>query len=193
MQSLFNKQQLAVLAQVGTLVQPTTAGQFQNGGVALPINLFSHSDQEAQMQTSILDKVGDTGWAGRTADKIQSIYGGTFPIIISLAGTNIFCEELVAQAFQSNGDPTRLLNGFGGDNESSARLAALQRFLTFDNGLTLIQTASTTTGNAIQNGQTWPRLSPAAHCSPLSFPRIRTSRARCNKSRRSSRCALPSA
>ena len=118
------------------------------------MNLFSHSDQEAQMQTAILDKVAETGWAGRTADKIQSIYGGNFPIIISLAGTNIFCEGVVAQSIQSNGNPTQLLNGFGGGTESNARLSALQSLLTFDTGLSLIQAASTTTGNAIQNGQT---------------------------------------
>ncbi len=154
MQSLFNNKHLAVLANVGTLIQPTTASQFRNRGVPVPMNLFSHSDQEAQMQTAILDKVAETGWAGRTADKIQSIYGGNFPIIISLAGTNIFCEGVVAQSIQSNGNPTRLLNGFGGGAESTARLSALQSLLTFDNGLSLIQAASTTTGNAIQNGQT---------------------------------------
>jgi uncharacterized protein (DUF1501 family) len=154
MQSLFNNKQLAVLANVGTLIQPTTASQFRNRGVPVPMNLFSHSDQEAQMQTAILDKVAETGWAGRTADKIQSIYGGNFPIIISLAGTNIFCEGVVAQSIQSNGNPTQLLNGFGGGAESTARLSALQSLLTFDNGLSLIQAASTTTGNAIQNGQT---------------------------------------
>jgi uncharacterized protein (DUF1501 family) len=154
LQSLFNSQKLAVLANVGTLVQPTTAAQFQNGGAALPMNLFSHSDQEAQMQTAILDRTAETGWAGRTADKIQSIYGGNFPIIISLAGTNIFCEGVVAQAIQSNGNPTQLLNGFGGSADSNARLSALQSLLTFDTGLSLIQAASTTTGNAIQNGQT---------------------------------------
>lgn len=154
MQSLFNNKHLAVLANVGTLIQPTTVSQFRKGGVAVPMNLFSHSDQEAQMQTAILDRVAETGWAGRTADKIQSIYGGNFPIIISLAGTNIFCEGVVAQSIQSNGNPTRLLNGFGGGAESTARLSALQSLLTFDNGLSLIQAASTTTGNAIQNGQT---------------------------------------
>ena len=154
MQSLFNNKHLAVLANVGTLIQPTTASQFRNRGVPVPMNLFSHSDQEAQMQTAILDKVAETGWAGRTADKIQSIYGGNFPIVISLAGTNIFCEGVVAQSIQSNGNPTRLLNGFGGGAESTARLSALQSLLTFDNGLSLIQAASTTTGNAIQNGQT---------------------------------------
>src|SRR5246127_2283009 len=154
LQTLFNNKNLAILANAGTLVQPTTAAQFRNGGVALPMNLFSHSDQEAQMQTAILDRVAETGWAGRTADKIQSLYGGNFPIIISLAGTNIFCEGVVAQSIQSNGNPTKLLNGFGGGAESTARLSALQSLLTFDNGLSLIQAASTTTGNAIQNGQT---------------------------------------
>jgi len=154
MQSLFNNKHLAVLANVGTLVQPTTVQQFRQGGVAVPMNLFSHSDQEAQMQTAILDRVAETGWAGRTADKIQQIYGGNFPIIISLAGTNIFCEGVAAQSIQSNGNPAQLLNGFGGGAESTARLSALQSLLTFDHGLSLIQAASTTTGNAIQNGQT---------------------------------------
>ena len=153
LQSLFNNQHLAVLANVGTLIQPTTPTQFQRGGALLPMNLFSHSDQEAQMQTAVLDKMSDTGWAGRTADKIQSIYGGNFPIIISLAGTNVFCEGLVAQAIQSNGNPTQLLSGYSGSAESNARFAALQSLLTFDTGLTLVQAASSTTGNAIQNGQ----------------------------------------
>jgi len=154
MQTLFNQKQLAVVANVGTLIQPTTRVQFRGRGAQVPINLFSHSDQEAQMQTAILNKVAETGWAGRTADKIQQSFGGTFPIIISLAGTNIFCEGVVAPSIQSNGNPTRLLNGFGGGSaESTDRLSALQSLLTFDTGLSLVQAASTTTGNAIQNGQ----------------------------------------
>jgi hypothetical protein len=63
------------------------------------------------MQTAILDRTSDTGWAGRMADKVQAAYGGNFPIIISLAGTNIFCEGVVAESIQSNGNPTQLLNG----------------------------------------------------------------------------------
>ena len=86
LQALFNQKHLAVMANVGTLVRPTTRTQFQQGGATLPRNLFSHEDQQAQMQTATLDSNGQTGWAGRTADKIQSIYGGNFPIIISLAG-----------------------------------------------------------------------------------------------------------
>ena len=151
MQSLFNQKHLAVLANVGTLVRPTTRAQFQQRQVNLPQNLFSHEDQQAQMQTATLDSNGQTGWAGRTADKIQSIYGGSFPVIISLAGTNIFCEGLTARSIESSGDPTKLLTGYSSSAESQSRMSALQSLLTFDTGLSLIQAASTTTTNALQD------------------------------------------
>src|SRR4029077_10631491 len=89
LQGLFNQKHLAVMANVGTLVRPTTRAQYQQRQVSLPQNLYSHEDQAEQMQTGALSGNGQTGWAGRTADKIQSIYGGTFPIMISLAGTQI--------------------------------------------------------------------------------------------------------
>jgi uncharacterized protein (DUF1501 family) len=153
LQALFNQKHLAVMANVGTLVRPTTRTQFQQGGATLPRNLFSHEDQQAQMQTARLDGNGQTGWAGRTADKIQSIYGSTFPTIISLAGSNIFCEGLTARAIQSSGDPTRLLSGFGSSAESQSRMSALQSLLTFDTGVSLIQSASSTTTNALQDSK----------------------------------------
>ena len=153
LQSLFNQKHLAVLTNVGTLVRPTTRAQFQQRQVSLPRNLFSHEDQQAQMQTAALDGNIQTGWAGRTADKIQAILGGNFPIIISLAGTNVFCEGLVARAIESSGDPTRLLSGFGSSAESQSRMSALQNLLTFDTGLSLIQAASATTTNALQDSK----------------------------------------
>jgi uncharacterized protein (DUF1501 family) len=153
LQALFNSQQMALLTNVGTLVAPTTKAQYQQRQVKLPTNLFSHEDQQAQMQTASLSSTGATGWAGRTADKIQSIYGGNFPMMISLAGRSIFCEGLVAQAIQSSGNPTQLLNGFNGSAESNTRMSAYQNLLTFDTGLSLIQAASGTTSTALADGQ----------------------------------------
>jgi uncharacterized protein (DUF1501 family) len=154
MQALFNSKQMAVLANVGTLIQPTTRAQVLAGQAALPMNLFSHSDQQNQMQTASFDKIGDTGWAGRVADKLQSTYPANFPTIISLAGSNIFCEGLAARAIEASGDPTAPLNGFYGSTDDNNRLAALQSLLTFDTGLSLIQAASSTTTNAIQDSKT---------------------------------------
>ena len=168
-QSLFNQKHLAVLSNVGTLVRPTTRAQFQQGQ-ALPRNLFSHEDQQAQMQTAALDGNGQTGWAGRTADKIQSIFGGTFPIIISLAGTNIFCEGLVARSIESSGDPTKVLSGFSSSAESQSRLSTLQTLLTFDTGVSLIQAASGTTANALQDSNSLANALAARPTMATVFP-----------------------
>lgn len=154
MQQLFNSKKLAVLANVGTLIQPTTRAQFLQGQGALPQNLFSHADQQTQMQTATAQTLANAGWGGLVADKIQSIYGANFPISISLAGTNIFVEGLAIRAMESSGNPTSPLSGFYGSSSDNARLAALQSLLTFDNGLSLIQSASTVTSNAINDGKT---------------------------------------
>jgi len=58
---------------VGTLVQPTTRQnyqKFQN----LPTNLFSHSDQQNQWQTTQLKGISNAGWAGKVADKIAPAF-----------------------------------------------------------------------------------------------------------------------
>jgi uncharacterized protein (DUF1501 family) len=170
LQALFNQKHLAVLANVGTLVRPTTRTQFRQGQVTVPQNLFSHEDQQAQMQTATLSGDGQTGWAGRTADKIQSIYGGNFPVIISLAGTNIFCEGLSARAIQSSGNPTKLLAGFGSSAESQSRMSALQNLLTFDSGVSLIQAASTTTTNALQDSKSLADAIAGAPALATAFP-----------------------
>ena len=154
MQSLFDGGQLALLANAGTLVQPTTRDQYLQGQATVPVNLFSHADQQQQMQTATLNTFADVGWGGRLADKIESIYGGNFPVMISLAGSNVFAEGLVVRCIESSGNPTAPLSGFYGSNEDNVRLAALQSLLTFDTGLSLIQAASTTTTNAIQDGAT---------------------------------------
>jgi uncharacterized protein (DUF1501 family) len=153
-QQLFNTKKLAVLTNVGTLVQPTTRTQFLQRQGTLPQNLFSHADQQAQMQTGASETLSDAGWGGRLADKIQSIYGGNFPISISLAGTSIFVEGLAVRAMESSGNPTAPLSGFNGSSSDNARLTALQSLLTFDNGLSLIQSASKVTSNAINDGKT---------------------------------------
>ena len=167
-QAMFNQGQLALLANAGTLVQPTTRDQYQQGQIAVPQNLYSHADQQQQMQTAPLNAFAEVGWGGKLADKIQSIYGGNFPVLISLAGSNVFAEGLVVRPIESSGDPTKPLSGFYGSDEDNARLAALQSLLTFDTGLSLIQAASTTTSNAIQDGKTL--AAAIAQGSPLKTP-----------------------
>lgn len=90
MQQLFNGGKAALVANVGTLMAPTTRQQYQAGSVPLPSNLFSHSDQQAQWQSSISDGTGRTGWAGRIGDIVQNLNANRGATCISLTGNNLW-------------------------------------------------------------------------------------------------------
>jgi uncharacterized protein (DUF1501 family) len=88
--TLYNQGKLAFLANVGTLVRPTTLAQFRNGQ-AVPTQLFSHSDQVSQWQSSLPDRLFTTGWGGRLADIVNTFNSNNqISMSISLAGTNSF-------------------------------------------------------------------------------------------------------
>jgi uncharacterized protein (DUF1501 family) len=70
--SLFASKELAVMANTGSLVQPLTRSQYQGAQTPIPLNLFSHPDQQLQWQTSIAQGNSPTGWAGRAADYLAS-------------------------------------------------------------------------------------------------------------------------
>jgi uncharacterized protein (DUF1501 family) len=90
-QSLFNTGKLSFVANVGTLVQPTTKAQFMNGSVKLPLGLFSHADQIQQWQTSVPQSRSAYGWGGRVADILQSMNNNQdISMNISLSGRNVF-------------------------------------------------------------------------------------------------------
>jgi uncharacterized protein (DUF1501 family) len=154
LQALFNtNKSLAVLANVGTLVQPTNRQnyqKFQN----LPQNLFSHSDQQNQWQTTQLKGMPNAGWAGKVADKIAPAFnnGALFPPILSVAGNTIFSTGDVTRPFTMSAGSTPGAQGFDASAAAQARFLALQQLLTFDTGVSLVQAASSVTGQAIQEG-----------------------------------------
>ena len=51
-QTLFNAGDLAFIANIGPLAEPTTRAAYDAGTASLPLGLFSHSDQIAVWQTS---------------------------------------------------------------------------------------------------------------------------------------------
>ena len=90
-QSLFAQKKLAIMANVGPLLAPTTRSQFLQKTVPLPPQLFSHSDQQTHWQTAWPEEIPKTGWGGRLADVVNAL--NTNPQIamsISLNGTNMF-------------------------------------------------------------------------------------------------------
>ena len=89
--SLFSSGQAALLANVGTLVYPTTLTQYKASSVPLPPQLFSHADQQVQWQSSVPDQPARTGWGGRLADLVNAFNSNNkISMSISVAGRNFF-------------------------------------------------------------------------------------------------------
>jgi uncharacterized protein (DUF1501 family) len=155
LQDLFNnKKSLAVLANVGTLVQPTTKANLQAHNSALPENLFSHSDQQEQWQTTQLKGLPNAGWAGKIADKVQTTFNGAsiFPPILSVAGSNIFATGNTTRPFTMSPGSTPGLAGIDSSAAAQARFLGVQQLLTLDSGVSLVQSASAVTNQSIQQG-----------------------------------------
>jgi uncharacterized protein (DUF1501 family) len=152
LQGLFNNQKaLAVLNNVGTLVQPTTRQQYLSQS-SLPQNLFSHSDQQDQWQTTQLSGLPNAGWAGKVADNIQPTFNSSalFPPILSVAGNAIFATGITTRPFTMSPGSTPGLSGIDGSASAQARLLGVQQLLTFDTGISLVQASSAVTGQALQ-------------------------------------------
>jgi uncharacterized protein (DUF1501 family) len=90
-QGLFNQGKAALIANVGPLAVPTTKAQWDARSVPLPDNLFSHSDQQAQWQSALVDQPSRNGWGGRMMERQLSTsianrgYG-----VLSVAGSNLW-------------------------------------------------------------------------------------------------------
>lgn len=169
---LWAQEKLAVVANLGMLVRPTTRAQYLNATVGLPSNLFSHSDQVMQMQAGDPNGSGGTGWAGRIADATRALNGSaTFPPAISVAGSALFCSGNVVQS-------TSLLPGFDLSADgltawpasaAAAKVLGLQQMLTFDSGLSMVQAANHVRKDALELNGMLRSLNGAGNVSTV-FP-----------------------
>lgn len=147
---LWGERKLAVLCNVGTLVEPITRDQYLRGAQR-PDSLFSHSDQQAQWQASISDQPSRTGWAGRLADRLGA--NEQFPILISVAGSSLFATGAQARPLALVPGSSFGLRGFGTSPSERARLEALRQLLRVDTEMELVRKASELTEQAIVNSQ----------------------------------------
>ena len=167
--------QLAIVANVGLLVQPTTQAQYQatiTGGsaVPLPTNLFSHADQQIQMQAGIPSSSASSGWAGRAADAVAAQNAGTsFPPSVSVSGPALFSKGNLVQSASLIPGFNMQLNGFSTWQPAvgQTRQAQYQNILTFNSGLTMIQAADKVRQDAVNLSNMLASLPPS---SPFSRP-----------------------
>jgi uncharacterized protein (DUF1501 family) len=165
----------ALVANVGTLIQPTTQADF-SAQLNLPSNLFSHADQQLQWQNAAQSAATLTGWAGRMSDLLGTSFNpsASIPMITSVAGDTLFCDG------QASTPLTVVPGNLGGvtcgegTQVCAQRQSLAQSFLTFNSGLSLVQADNSISQNAYNYAniltQAISSTSPLATAFPANNP-----------------------
>lgn len=141
LQTLFAARKLAVLANVGPLLQPTSKAQYAAGQV--PLSLYSHSDQQAQWQSAISNAAAGTGWGGRIADTLAGRNAAGFPVATSFGGSVLFATGKSTSPLTVPVSGSFTLAGFDGNAApTAARLATLKQLLVAGSGNQLVTAAN---------------------------------------------------
>lgn len=138
LQGLFEQRRLAVVANVGTLIQPISKQQYRDRSVPIPRALFSHNDQQSVWQAGAAEGAR-VGWGGLMGDLLANANGGsTLFTAISTAGNAVFLSgrDVIQYQLTTSAQPALVVNGaVGGSLFGSASAPARLRETIQDIGL----------------------------------------------------------
>lgn len=147
---------MAIVTNVGTLVQPLTRQQYQSGSGRRPLQLFSHTDQIQQQQSARSDAASLSGWGGRISDKI-TISANPDRLVPTITGTvgALFGVGENMQPLSIGPAPTPLNNilTIAGDTNTpvaNARLNALIQSMNIGSTSQLVTASSQINRTAMQ-------------------------------------------
>ncbi|MGL4575159.1 MAG: DUF1501 domain-containing protein [Burkholderiaceae bacterium] len=130
LKSIWDANQLAVLANVGPLVVPTSPTQYKNGAVPLPPKLFSHNDQVSVWQAS-QPEGASYGWGGRLGDLFASRNTNGIFTANSISGSAVWLAGQTVAAYQlSSAGSVRISSISGNLFGSSTASAAMKSLIT---------------------------------------------------------------
>ncbi len=123
LRSLYAGGDVAILNNVGTLLETFDAGAVEAGTARLPLGLFSHADQINQWQTAAPDARIAQGWGGRLADLMRdaNVLNGV-SMNISLSGSNVFQSGNLTTEYsiEASGDGAPGINAYDDGTEYGA-------------------------------------------------------------------------
>jgi uncharacterized protein (DUF1501 family) len=151
LQSLWGSGRLAVVANVGTLVQPLTKTEYLSTATVKPESLFSHIDQQHQWQASISSTSdSNSGWGGRLTDQLAALnVNASVPPMISTGGNNLFVTGSASQALVIPISGSFGLSGFSTSSADTVRHSALEQLLAVDQDVNLTQAAQAIMAGAL--------------------------------------------
>jgi uncharacterized protein (DUF1501 family) len=107
---IFDAGKMAVMLNVGTLIEPTTKTQYTNKSVKLPSKLFSHNDQQSTWQSS-LPEGATSGWGGRMGDLFAAGNTNSTFTCVNVSGNAVFLSGKSAVQYQVTATGSVPING----------------------------------------------------------------------------------
>jgi uncharacterized protein (DUF1501 family) len=142
LKTLFDAGRMAVLLNLGTLIQPTTKAQYQAASVPLPPKLFSHNDQQSVWQSS-LPEGSTSGWGGRVGDLFMAGNGKATFTCVNVSGNAVFMSGREAVQYQVSPSGSVALRGIQAPLFGSQACSDALRTLTTASQAHLMQAAHT--------------------------------------------------
>jgi uncharacterized protein (DUF1501 family) len=121
---------LAVLANVGTLVEPVTKAQYINRTVQLPPKIGSHNDQQGVWQSTSGEGSSNYGWAGRLGDLFAATKNrNTIFTAISSSGSSRWLRGQTVGGYAIGAAGSVRISALAGNLFGSATAAAAMKTL----------------------------------------------------------------
>ena len=118
LKTLYNQGDLAFVSNVGSLIEPTSLVQYNDGSKPLPEGLFSHPDHQIHWQTLVPQVRGSApkGWGGRMAEVMSyANQQSNISMNISLSGTNVLQSGTTTVPYITDPGGVIELNNYGQD------------------------------------------------------------------------------
>ncbi|MEL7110213.1 MAG: DUF1501 domain-containing protein [Pseudomonadota bacterium] len=159
--NMFETGDLAVIGNIGPLIEPTARTQLENGTAILPPRLFSHNDQQATWMSFGVEGV-NRGWGGRFMDTISASAPNQNPVFsaISVTSNDVFLAGEQVNAFRisfGNVAEPSLINrqlylGYtSGDDAARSKMEAFLEKRDFQNRSIIQSDIANATSNAFLN------------------------------------------
>jgi uncharacterized protein (DUF1501 family) len=166
---------LTLVANAGPLVQPVARDYVHMtppdlSKYTLPVNLFSHSDQQTAWQNGAPLAGVNTGWAGRLVDRLY-VPGCSSSSVPQTFGNELPTVGVAGNALMLQGQCTEqtgiLTSSFGVNGLNAGRMADLTNMLSLQSGVTLVQAAANTFKAALATAKI---VDQASGNPPTGFP-----------------------
>ena len=183
-QDMFNAGDLAVIGNVGPLLESVDRDDIETGRALLPKRIFSHNDQRSTWMALGVEGTR-RGWGGQIADAVIRSDAASNPLYTAITATSpdVFLAGDLAQPFRipKLGRSLRMDSvgqkwTFGYSDDEDAVRAKLADFLqrqSFDHENLFRQDAVRKSGRGIQNQIAYSELANAATPITTEFPSTR--------------------